>query len=296
MSFDHLAPSVQKILEQSTQERKQFILGEKWFGYPLAQNILQELEFHLQHPKKTRMRGRLLVGATNNGKTAIIKKFIRNNPPYDADEVKVIPIIYVSAPESSNPTDLYDEIFMNMGIPFRNSDRLNKKKNKVKEIFALCQVNMLIIDEIHNILAGTISKQKAFMIALKNLSNELMIPIVLVGTAEALHATNTDSQINNRFTPLVVPKWQNNRDYLSLLSSIEVTLPLKKPSDLLQKTIADYIYDNSEGYIGEMLDLINLAAIYAIDNQLEKIDLKSLKQCGYIRPSLRRNITELIEI
>jgi putative transposon, transposition helper protein C len=109
---------------------------------------------------------------------------------------------------------------------------------------------MLIIDEIHNIIVAPVQKQKAFMVALKNLSNELMIPIILVGTADALHAINTDSQISNRFPPLVVPKWKYDRSFLSLLVSIERTLPLKKQSNMAtSKEVSNYILDYSEGYI-----------------------------------------------
>ena len=135
------------------------------------------------------------------------------------------------------------------------------------------------------------------MVALKNLSNELMIPIILVGTADALHAINTDSQISNRFPPLVVPKWKYDRAFLSLLASIEKTLPLRKQSNMAtSKEISNYILDYSEGYIGEIIDLINLAAQYAIEQKIESITMETLKKSNFVRPSMRKNIADFIEI
>ena len=297
MQDTYLIKPAQDVLNLSDEERLLFILREKWFSYPLAQDILKELEFHLKHPKKNRMRGRLITGGTNNGKTSIINKFIREHLPYDNEEVKIIPVISVTAPESSNPSDLYGNILHKLGMPYRSTDKVTKKRENVEKTFSMCQISMLIIDELHNILVAPIPKQKAFMVALKNLSNEMMIPIILVGTADALHAINTDSQISNRFTPLIVPKWQYCRDFLALLASIEKTLPLKNRSNMAtSKEISNYILDNSEGYIGEIIDLINSAAQYAIENKIEKITIQSLKQCGFIKPSMRKNFADFVEI
>ena len=297
METQYLIQQAQDALLLTDEERIAFMLNEKWFLYPVAKEILKELEFHLKHPKKNRMKGRLIVGGTNNGKTSIVNKFIRSHMPYDDENVKITPVVAVSAPESSNPSDLYGSILHKLGVPYKNTDRATKKKEKVEGIFLLCRTNMLIIDEILNIIVAPVQKQKAFMVALKNLSNELMIPIILVGTADALHAINTDSQISNRFPPLVVPKWKYDRAFLSLLASIEKTLPLRKQSNMAtSKEISNYILDYSEGYIGEIIDLINLAAQYAIEQKIESITMETLKKSNFVRPSMRKNIADFIEI
>ena len=47
---------------------------------------------------------------------------------------------------------------------------------------------MLVIDELHNILAGSPARQREFLALLRFLGNELRIPIVGVGTKEAYMA------------------------------------------------------------------------------------------------------------
>lgn len=295
--LNNLLPSVREKLNLSNDDRKEFILEEKWITYPNAKEILDKLEFLYKHPKKTRMPCMLIVGGTNNGKTSIINKFLKKHPPFEAEEVTITPILSVVAPDTGSISDFFSKILQSLCVPYRNGDKVNKKRELIDHYFKICEIKMLIVDEIHNILIGAISKQKAFMNSLKNLSTELQIPIVIVGTPDALHATNTDAQINNRFKPIALKKWHFDRNYLSLLASLEKIIPLKNPSYLSSdKELSEYIFDISEGYIGEIIDLITISSLYSIDNNIEKIDIKSLKNCGFVKPSLRKHINDMLDL
>ena len=295
--LDNLLPIVREKLNLSNEDRKEFILEEKWITYPNAKEILEKLEFLYSHPKKSRMPCMLIVGATNNGKTSIINKFLKNHPPYENEEATITPVLCVVAPETGSISDFFSKILQNLCVPYRNGDKINKKRELIDHYFKICDIKILIVDEIHNILVGAVSKQKAFMNSLKNLSTELQIPIIIVGIPDALHATNTDEQINNRFKPIALKKWQFDRNYLSLLASLEKTLPLKNASNIYSnKELAEYIFDTSEGYIGEIIELITQASLYSIDNHIEKIDIKSLKNCGFTKPSLRKHINNILDL
>jgi len=290
--FNYLLPDTQKMLNASDEERINFILQEKWITYPKADDIFKKMKMLLNHPRKERMPGMLLVGETNNGKTSIVHRFMKNNGPIRSEnwrETTEIPIIFVQVPPGPNLSDMYTKILEQFAIPFKDTDKTVKKEQQIKYYCGLCKLKLLVIDEIHNILSGPISKQKIFMNALKNLSNDLQITIILVGIKEALRATNTDNQIANRFKPVFLLKWQLDRDYLSLLASIEKTLPLKKASEIWKdKRIALKILDESDGYIGEIIDLLNQASIYAIENNIEQITLKVLSACDFTKPSERK--------
>lgn len=295
--LNNLLPSVREKLNLSNDDRKEFILEEKWITYPNAKEILDKLEFLYKHPKKSRMPCMLIVGGTNNGKTSIINKFLKKHPPFEAEEVTITPILSVVAPDTGSISDFFSKILQSLCVPYRNGDKVNKKRELIDHYFKICEIKMLIVDEIHNILIGAISKQKAFMNSLKNLSTELQIPVVIVGTPDALHATNTDTQINNRFKPIALRKWHFDRNYLSLLASLEKIIPLKNPSYLSSnKELSEYIFDISEGYIGEIIDLITISSLYSIDNNIEKIDIKSLKNCGFVKPSLRKHLDDMLDL
>jgi hypothetical protein len=66
-------------------------------------------------------------------------------------------------------------------------------------------VRMLIIDEIHSMLAGTFREQRIFLNSLRFLANDLRIPLVCLGTHEAKQALMTDQQLADRFDAFELP-------------------------------------------------------------------------------------------
>jgi GTPase SAR1 family protein len=297
---NHVLPDVQKALSLPNEERIYFLREEKWINYTLAKDILDKMDTLMKYPRKSRMPSLLLVGETNNGKTSIINRFLhKNSPTRNNEQVETtkIPVIAIQAPPGGNLSELYTNILNQFSVPFKNTDKIAKKQQQVEHYFGLCDLKILVIDEIHNILSGPVAKQTIFMNTLKTLSNDLQISIILSGIKDALHATNTNSQISNRFKPVFLTKWQLNREYLSLLASIEMTLPLKKPSGIAtDKVMAQKILDLSEGYIGEMIDLITVSSEFAIENEIEKITIEVINKSGYVKPSLRKNFEDMVRL
>ena len=147
---------------------------------------------------------------------------------------------------------------------------------------------LLIIDEIQHVLAGPLLKQRQFLNVIKHLGNELQIPIVAAGTQDAFNAIQTDPQLANRFEPAVLRRWTMGEDYLRLLASFEVALPLEQRSGLVEPALALKILSLSEGTIGEISALLCRAALEAIERGTEQITGASLERCGYVAPSERR--------
>jgi hypothetical protein len=83
------------------EERIAKIRGGRWIRYPLADRIAAKLEELLLLPKAHRMPNLLIVGETNNGKTAMLSRFVRQHPPRESDGGEVasgIPVIAMEAP------------------------------------------------------------------------------------------------------------------------------------------------------------------------------------------------------
>ncbi|MHB1646578.1 MAG: TniB family NTP-binding protein [bacterium] len=289
-----LIPKSMEYLEKSDEERIGYIKKERFIVYTSAQKVLGKLEELLIEPKKSRMPCLLIVGDSNNGKTSVVKKFFKAHMPTDGIETDAVPVIIIQAPPRPDTAMFYDSIMDEILIPFKKSDTLSRKEAEITYYFSKLGTKMLIVDEIHNILSGSVAKQKEFMNALKNLNNKLSLPIVLVGIKEALNATNTDFQISSRFKPLYLKRWNFGNEYLSLLKSIEKILPLKKESNLAENSkLAEIIIESSEGLLGEIIEIINLSAIESIKNQKERITMDEIRKTGYVQPSLRRSIDDL---
>ncbi|TSK09168.1 MAG: AAA family ATPase [Geobacter sp.] len=291
--ISRLLPETREVLNANAAERIEYLKTDKWIPYPRANQILGKLEDLFNEPVQLRVSSLLIVGDSNNGKSSVVKKFERDHPKTDGMDCAAYPVMYVQAPPVPDERRFYDEIFSTLMVPFRHRDDPSQKIDMIDYYFNKLGTRMLIVDEIHNVLCGSVPKQRAFMNALKNLGNRMKMPLVLVGTKEALAATNTDTQISSRFRPMGLPLWKLDADFARLLASIETILPLHRPSMLATPEVATAVFELSEGNIGEIFALVNDAAMVAVDSGSEQLTIKEIKACGFVAPSKRRMAAEL---
>ena len=71
----HLDEAVRPDLMLSGEQRIARIDRDRWIGYSRAREILAELERVLRSERRERPDNLLVVGASNNGKTAIARRF-----------------------------------------------------------------------------------------------------------------------------------------------------------------------------------------------------------------------------
>ena len=87
----------------------------------------------------------------------------------------------------------------------------------------------------------------------------------------------------------MLPRWELDELFLRLLMSFERMLPLKEASNLHEMTLATRLMSLSEGYIGELSQLLSAAAVHAIQSGREKIDGKVLDEIRWTSPSQRKH-------
>lgn len=288
IEYKHLHPSCIEKLLLSEEERIQEIYKPRWIGYPSAHKILRQFEDILHHPRVSRMPNALLIGRTNNGKTDLLKKFCQAHLPDNnlSGGQMVAPVIYLQAPPSPAESDFYAAILSSLyeRVP---SSSTSAKRTRVVEVLRKIGLKVMCVDELHNALAGTSIKQQQFLNMLKYLGNELQISFIGCGTEDVLRAVSIDNQIQNRFPPILLPKWEMGSNYRMLLKTFELVLPLKEASDLHSGLVSKKLYAMTEGTIGELSTLLNQAARLAIQSGSEKITTSILAECGYTSPSER---------
>lgn len=288
--FLHLKDFAIKHLALSDEERINRIRSPRWIGYPRSAKILSKLEELLTIPQSHRMPNLLIVGDTNNGKTMLVRKFCDKYPPNDniEGEAAIVPVLYIHAPPTPDESRFYNTILEEINAPFKPSSKLSQKEFQAIKLLKTVGLKVLIIDEIQQILAGSLNRQRAFLNVIKTLGNKLKVPIVGVGTAEAYRALQTDAQLSNRFEPAPLPQWKLDATYQALLASFETMIPLRSPSRLTEPSLAKQIYTMSEGYIGEISRILTNAAILAVKSGREQIDTQLLSDLDWCAPSDRR--------
>lgn len=287
MPYTHIYEKFRHVAHLPDNERIEFIYAPRWIGYKSAHEVLEVMQGLMNRIKQHRMPNLLLIGDSNNGKTTVIKRFNEKfgETYIDDNDHLNVPVRLIQAPPSANEKELYISLIDSLGLPYRSSDSSGVLRHQVIHAFRETHVRILIIDEVHSMLTGTARQQRLIMNAIKFLCNELELPIVLSGTKDAVRILHTDPQHASRFDVAELAVWKNNNEFKKLLGSFERILPLRQPSNLIEKGKADLIYSISDGNLGNVKRLINDCAIDAINSGEEAITLDNIRNKSWLRPT-----------
>jgi Bacterial TniB protein len=292
VDLSHLHQDAQRVARLPAEERLRHVRADRWIGYSRASDAVSRLETLYEWPGKQRMPNLLLIGPTNNGKSMIIEKFRRAHPPVSHPDHETIPVLVVQMPSEPSVTRFYVALLAAMGAPLRPRQRLAELEQVALTLLRKVEVRILVIDELHNVLAGPGNIRREFLNLIRFLGNELRIPLVGVGTREAYLAIRSDDQLENRFEPFALSRWEPNEEACSLLASFATSFPLRRRSDIATMGMARYLLTRSEGTIGELTHLLTDAAAAAIDSGEEAINERTLLMAQYAGPTERRRLFE----
>jgi hypothetical protein len=276
--LSHLLPGFRHYALLSSVERGAWIRQDRWIGYPRAEQVLTRLHDLLLYPPRDRMPCVLLFGSTGMGKTRIIQKFLRDNRS-SFDEITGttrVPVAAIQMPPLPTERDFYEELLIGLGTVVPCGLSTTTLRNRARVVAKQLEVRMLIVDEVHSILAGTFREQRIFLNAIRFLANELRIPLVCAGTHEAKQALMTDQQLADRFEAFELPAWRDDGGLTLLLASLGSILPLRQPSSLRDPKLQRRIHALTEGVMVRVCRLVEAAAIRAIENGTERISSESL--------------------
>lgn len=264
----------------SNAERIHWLRQERWIQYPRAERILERLIDLVDYPPRDRMPCLVIYGATGMGKTRIIQKFLRENRThFDRKLGKTrLPVVSIQMPPAPSERDLYEEILAAMGGIFTYGTSVTALRHRIRSLARQLEVRMLVIDEIHSLLAGTFREQRIFLNAIRFLANDLRLPLVCAGTHEAKQALMTDQQLADRFEAAELPAWENDSSFQQLLLSFESILPLRQRSEFRDPKVHQRILSLTEGILVRICRLLETAASEAIRGGHEHISLALLDE------------------
>lgn len=158
----HLQPTHRNTARLSNAERIAWIRQERWILYPRAERILGRLADLVDYPPRDRMPCLLIYGATGMGKTRIVQKFLRDHRArFDSKHGKTrLPVVAIQMPPTPSERDLYEEILGAMGGIFLGGTSVSTLRQRIRVLARKLDVRILVIDEIHSLLAGTFREQR----------------------------------------------------------------------------------------------------------------------------------------
>ena len=238
--------------------------------------------------------GLMVSGPARTGKTTALTQLgraheiaIRKRHPAQADR---LPVIYVAVPPAATARMLAVEFARFLGLELPARANLTDITNTVCSVAAHTHVDLVLVDEIHNISLATrtgaeVSDQ------LKYFAERLPATFVYAGVeveAQGLFAGARGRQIAGRFTVITAAPFaygtpDQRRAWQALVATLESTLRLREHAPGTLPAMAEQLYRRTGGMIGSLSQLIRGAAILAIETGTERIteDLLDLVPIDY---------------
>jgi len=215
----------------------------------------------------------LIYGDSGMGKTMVLEKFMREHPSTFDKEAGMarIPIVAVQMPPAPDERRFYTQLMAAVGAPSGPDDRIHRLEDRTIRLLRRIAPNVIVIDEVHHLLAGTPREQRRSLNMLKFLANELRVCIVVIGTSDALVAVETDEQIASRFEPCHLPRWTATDEFRGFLAAYTKGLPLHEPSDVVGVESVNLLLSRSGGVTGRVTLILARAAELSISAGAESI-------------------------
>ncbi|MGX5850869.1 TniB family NTP-binding protein [Mesorhizobium sp. PL10] len=284
--YPHLLPAYRSHAALGDAERIAWIRADRWLETAQARAALARLEDLLSYPARDRMPCLLLYGDTGMGKTKIIRKFLRDHPAcFDRGTgITSMPVVAMQMPAEPLERDVYGELLSALGAPGPMTDSTYRLKEVCRSLLRSMSVRMLIIDEIHAMLAGSFRQQRIFLNVIRFLANDLKVPLICAGTDLARQALLTDPQLAERFEAFHLDRWADNSQISQLLTSLGGILPLRRPSELGTAAARRRVLDLTQGVTNRVFRLVETVAVEAICNGSECITADSFANDELVLP------------
>ena len=268
----HTNPATADLLILPAYDRVRAIRSERWVSYPRVQMVTRVLEQVLDHPRTTRMPSIAIFADSGMGKTMLMQKFCADHPPgFDAEteqyKTRVLALQMTSRPGERR---FYAQILDALGAPQNPGARIVDLERSALNLLRAAQIQILVIDEVHNILSGSYREQRTMLNMLRFISNDLKASLLCFGVMEAREAIQGDVQLARRFDVITLPRWSADEAFEELVLAILRNQPLRERSVLTAQALR-HILLASDGITARIFRMMNALAISAIETGQEKI-------------------------
>jgi len=268
----HVTDEAAALLRAGDEARIRHILSKPWVHYPKAKQIVDLVHGLPRYPRTTRMPSIAIYGDSGMGKSMIVGRF-KHDDAFFADAVSEKTqrnFLVVELSGGPGERRLYAQILAALGAPHNPRATIVGLEQATLRLLRAVGVQVLVIDEIHNIIAGSWREQRVVLNTLRFLSNEAKLSLVCFGITEAREAINGDVQLARRFDVITLPRWKANDDFQQLVLAVIRNFPLRQSSVLTAGGLKR-ILRVTDGVTSKIFRLLNEVAIEAIETGAERL-------------------------
>ena len=254
--------------------------------HPLMQQALCRVEAcHKSYFRKGEKVNMFISGDTGLGKTTICRNYITRFPRDRDEKGAIIPVLYTRAPSSPTLKSLTTKMLDDLGDPTPDKGVFVKQKIRLKKLIKACRTQIVFLDELQHLIDPDSERiLEAVSDLVKELIDELGIPIVMVGLPKSVRVLTSNRQLGRRVsqrTELSEFGWKTSaqkKQFRSLLKTIDEKLPLSKSSQLATVDRAKRFHYATNGVMDHIMKLVRHSAEAAVEKNMDCIDLPLLEE------------------
>jgi hypothetical protein len=268
-------------------EEKNLKIERLYVLSPELKSILESIKYCRDHSRYSREpKCMLLEGRPGVGKTALSEFYLEECPRKEVDGCLVIPVLYVKVEVPATIMNLVSAVLAALGDPAADKGTIASKTRRLRAFLKELKVELIILDEFqHFIDRDSLKVLKTLSDWLKLHIDVTKIPMILMGMpySHLILDARGNEQLKRRFTyrkkvePFgwgETPKEQEG--FRKFLKLVDYDLPFNNRANLAEKTMAYRLYCATNGVIFYVMELIRTAALAAIEQSLDTLDLDLL--------------------
>ena len=274
----HIAQKMRSYLAIEGPGRVEDCWHEIWIPTDAVKDAFMALNNCVRAADDTKPRGLVIIGESDTGKSRTMKAFRDQNPPQSDGEYTFFPVVLIDAPSKISRLAVLHAIMDQLQAPLTVNIREEPLKRHVIRALRNHRVRLVMIDEFHDISHQALNAEiVSFLSFVKSLINGVGRPFAVSGTPRLVDIINLDPQIAGRLRDRIdLPRF-TTAQFMKALLSYELLLPLRQASKLReQPAIMEHIYSRTQGYIGQLSNLLKDACKTAIADGTERITMKVL--------------------
>lgn len=141
----------------------------------------------------------MICAPVGTGKSFLLKQIHRDFPMMDTDEGTIRPVLYLRVPPENNLGGLLSNLLKAMGDPKSTSCTIAARRQRLKILIKAQRTRIILIDEAQAVVPKKGGTDKSENIKLlRELTDDLHIPIVLTGKEDVVDILEVDSALRSR--------------------------------------------------------------------------------------------------
>lgn len=278
----HLHAQVRYLLNQPNSERIEYVNKSRWINHHACSHIRNRAKSLIFLPQISQAPCFLIVGTGGAGKSSLLDRIAKDSNNQAQRNMETA--THIELRLSSDPT--LATIIRALCEKFGSDSFISRKDDVPSELVLLMRargIKVLLVDEFNHMLAANRTEQRKILNFFKNISGPpLSLSVIAFGTPEALNAINVDTQLKSRFQVFELSHWVAGEEFRAFLASYEQFIPLRYPSHLASQEIVQFLLTSFEATTRNIVNRLKWAAMLAIIEGTEKVDLDNLARANFL--------------